>query len=215
MLKHKKKLIFFTSLMTLIPMFAGCILWTRLPDLIATHFGADNRPNGFSSKGFTVFGIPVLLVLMHLFLLFLASADPKAKNIGRKPFGILFWIFPLTSILTGFITYAIALGIPLDVGFIVTLFVGILFLALGNYFPKVRQNYSFGIKTPWTLNDSENWNRTNQMAGWCMILAGIVIVMTSFLHNPYILFGVLGIYVMIPYVYSYIYYRRHSTGKES
>ena len=44
MLKHKKKLIFFTSLMTLIPMFAGCILWTRLPDLIATHFGADNRP---------------------------------------------------------------------------------------------------------------------------------------------------------------------------
>ena len=109
MLKHKKKLIVFTSLMTLIPMFTGCILWTRLPDLIATHFGADNRPNGFSSKGFTVFGIPVLLVLMHLFLLFLASADPKAKNIGRKPFGILFWIFPLTSILTGFITYAIGL----------------------------------------------------------------------------------------------------------
>ena len=48
-----------------------------------------------------------------------------------------------------------------------------------------------------------------------MILAGIVIVMTSFLHNPYILFGVLGIYVMIPYVYSYIYYRRHNTGKEA
>ena len=46
MLRQNKKKILLTTLITLLPMFAGCVLWNRLPDTIATHFGSDNVASG-------------------------------------------------------------------------------------------------------------------------------------------------------------------------
>jgi uncharacterized membrane protein len=209
MLRQNKWKILITSLITLIPMAVGCFLWSGLPDTIATHFGSDNTANGWSSKGFTVFGIPAFLVMIHLFVVFVTAMDPKTKNIGKKPLGIIFWICPLVSLMMYFSIYAVALGFYVDVGFVCSLFLGILLIVLGNYLPKVRQNYSFGIKVPWTLNDVKNWNSTHRLAGKCMVIGGGIVVVTSFLHYWWIIFAALAVSVAIPICYSYIYYIRH------
>ncbi len=209
MMKKNKWKILITSMITLSPMLAGCILWSKLPDTIATHFGTDNTANGWSSKGFAVFGIPLLIAALHLFCLMVTSADPKIKNISGRPLGIVFWICPSISILTGTVIYTAAFEIPINIGFICCFFLGILFIVIGNYLPKCRQNYSFGIKIPWTLNDAENWNRTHRVAGWCMSIAGVMIAATSFLQNSWIFGTLLAISLLIPIAYSYIYYRRH------
>lgn len=52
MIKKYMKTLIATSLLCLTPIIAGVILWDRLPDTLATHFGADNTPNGWSSKRF-------------------------------------------------------------------------------------------------------------------------------------------------------------------
>lgn len=207
MLRQNKLKILLSSLITLIPMLMGCILWNRLPDTVATHFDTSNAANGWSSKPFAVFGIPVIMVGLHLLCLFLTSVDPKYKNIGKKPLGIVFWIIPTITLVMYSVIYGIALGIALDVGFVCCLLIGVLFIVLGNVLPKARQNYTFGIKVPWTLNDTENWNRTHRLAGWCMVLAGIIITATSFWHNPWVLIGVLAAAVVIPIIYSYTYHK--------
>ena len=53
MIKRNRAVLIITSIIILIPVLAGVILWDRLPDVIATHFGAGNEANGWSSKGFT------------------------------------------------------------------------------------------------------------------------------------------------------------------
>ena len=201
-------------MITLIPMFIGCLLWRKLPDTIATHFGPDNTANGWSSKGFAVFGIPAFMVFIHLLCLAVTSTDPKFKNIGGKPLGLMFWVCPSISLLVGTVIYAMALEAPMNVGFICQLFFGILFIVIGNYLPKCKQNYSFGIKIPWTLNDTENWNRTHRLAGWCMIFAGVIIAATSFLHEPWILFVTLVLSLAIPIVFSYNYHKRHKEEEQ-
>lgn len=215
MLKQNKAKLIISSLATLIPMLIGCILWSRLPDKIATHFGVDNAPDGFNSKVFTVFGMPLILLALHLICLISTSADPKNKNIGKKPLGIVFWIIPSMALLVQSVIYANALGSAVNIGFIVSLFMGILLIVLGNLMPKAKQNYTFGTKLPWTLDDSENWNKTNRLGGWCMVIAGVFIAATSFLHNPWIFLPPLILAAIIPIVYSYVYYKKHKKNENS
>ncbi|MBD5135675.1 MAG: DUF1648 domain-containing protein [Lachnospiraceae bacterium] len=213
MLKQYKLKILITSFITLVPMFVGCILWNKLPDTIATHFDSDNVPNGWSSKPVAVFVIPIVMVALHLICLAVTSADPKYKNIGKKPLGIVFWIVPGVSLLGCGAIYTNALDIKIDSLFIAQIFIGVLIMVLGNILPKVKQNYSFGIKLPWTLNDEDNWNRTNRLAGWCMVIAGIIIIVTSFCKIVWILIPIVIITVGIPTVYSYLLF--HKKAKET
>jgi len=131
------------------------------------------------------------------------------KNIGKKPLSIVFYIVPAVTLTVMSATYAISLGVKLNIGFICCLLVGIMLIVVGNILPKAKQNYTFGIKIPWTLNDEENWNKTHRLAGFLYVIAGAIMLLTAFLQNPYILLVVLVIAVVIPVGYSYIYYKKH------
>ena len=48
--------------------------------------------------------------------------------------------------------------------------------------PKCRQNYTMGIKLPWTLADEDNWNRTHRMAGYVWTAGGILMLIVGFFH---------------------------------
>ena len=78
-----------------------------------------------------------------------------------------------------------------------------------NYLPKCRQNFTMGYRLPWTLNDEDNWNKTNRLAGYVMVLGGILIIIMSFFDLAFwavILF--VGAILIIPSVYSFLLYRK-------
>ncbi len=203
MLKKYKSTIILTSVLTLLPIVAGMILWNRLPAQIATHFGTDNQPDGFSSKAFAVFGLPLIMLGIHLLCIITTNLDPKGKNISGKAIGVVLWIIPLTSLLLMSVTYAYALGSKIRIGFIVIMFLGILFILLGNYMPKTKLNYTFGLRIPWTLNDEDNWVKTHRLAGKIMVLGGAIICATAIFENPFIFFPVVIVMTVGPVIYSY------------
>ena len=43
MIKKYKKTLIITSILILLPILAGLLLWNQLPDTSATHFGADKH----------------------------------------------------------------------------------------------------------------------------------------------------------------------------
>ncbi len=200
---YRNKLIL-TCFLTCLPLFIGLLLWDRLPEQMATHFGADNVANGWSSKPFTVIGMPLLLTALHLFTILITLNDPKKKNIGGKIFSFIFWIIPAVSLICCLSTYAYALGLPVNIGLIVNLMLGIVFIVLGNYMSKNHQNYTIGIRLPWTLDSSENWNRTHRLASVLWVLAGIAILANSFFQSTAVLFLVIIAASVIPAVYSFI-----------
>ena len=59
MWKKYKTTLILTTLISLFPTVIGLLLWNRMPDTIATHFGTNNVPNGWSSKTMAVIGIPL------------------------------------------------------------------------------------------------------------------------------------------------------------
>lgn len=209
MIKQNKGKLILTSIAILIPVAIGLFLWNDLPDTIATHWGFNGQPDGYSSKVFAVLGLPLLLLAVHWFCVFATKLDPKHKDINPKMFSIVLWICPAISIVMNTMVYLIALGKEIRFVSGVIIFMGLLFIIIGNYLPKCRQSYTMGIKLPWTLENEENWNKTHRMAGVLWVIGGIVILATAIFESYIIFFSVVVLMVIVPTIYSYVYYKKH------
>ena len=211
--EYKWKIILSTAL-TLLPMLIGLVLWDQLPDIITSHWGADGVADGTAGKGFVVFGFPAIMAGVNL-LCFLGTAiDPKQANQSKKAMGIIFWIMPLISLVVSCGMYAVAMGRTVDVYVVAPLMLGVLFVVIGNYMPKVKQNSSLGVKIPWTLCNEENWNKTHRFAGKVWVAGGVVLMLTALLPAKWLVFSLLGCVLLLafaPMVYSFTVYKAHKT----
>ncbi|MBQ4577018.1 MAG: SdpI family protein [Firmicutes bacterium] len=211
MWKRNKGVLIITTLIAALPILVGLILWNQLPDQMATHFNIAGEADGWSGKAFAVIGLPMILVGIHLICALATLADPKKQNISDKMFRLVLWICPVLSIFVNGGVYLYSLGFPVDMSRICMIMVSVVFLIIGNYMPKCRQNYTVGIKVPWTLADPENWNKTHRLAGWLWILSGVLMGIAAILNkmNVVIMFCVILMAAFVPMIYSYVYYVRH------
>ena len=208
--KHKKEIII-TTLLTFIPLAVGLLLWDRLPDMIPVHFGVDGQADNYYSKSKAILLLGLLLPVLHVLCLFGTMSDPKRNNISGKLFNIVLWITPVVGLLMSVVCYGSALGMRIDVSALTSLLIGIVFIIVGNYLPKCRQNYTVGIKIPWTLNDKDNWDKTHRFSGYVYIIAGIMMILSMFFKgNAMVVFYTIALFMagILPIVYSYLLYRK-------
>ena len=208
MIKKNLKVLITTSLLTVLPILVGLILWDRLPEQIPTHWNAAGDVDGWSSKPFAVFGLPLIMVAAQWLCTLGTLSDPKKSNHSDKVLHLVFWIIPLLSLVLNAFTYATALGKEVPVEVVMPVLIGLIFTIIGNYLPKCKQNYTIGIKIPWTLNSEENWNRTHRFAGWLWTFCGIAVMLTGFFGGFWILMFVMIAMVLVPILYSYFLFRK-------
>ena len=208
MIKKNWKLLLITSIAIMLPMLAGIILWNQLPEKIPSHWNAAGEIDGWSSKPFAVFGISLILLAAQWLCVLGTGTDPKKNNHPEKILHLVLWIIPVLSALLHAVTYAVALGKEVRMEMVMPVFIGILFAIIGNYLPKCKQNYTIGIKIPWTLNSEENWNKTHRFAGRLWVVCGFAIMLTGFVGGFWILLPIVLLMVIVPFIYSYVLYRK-------
>ena len=208
MLKKNKGYIIITTLIVLLPMLVGVILWDRLPEQMATHFNVQGEADGWSSKTFAVFGLPLFLAAIHGIGVAATCMDPRKQNIQNKIFRMVLWITPGISLFVMGITYLYGLGFDVNITRMSLILMAVVFIVVGNYLPKCRQNYTVGIKVPWTLADAENWNQTHRFAGWLWTIAGIVFLLMALMGfvNFTVMMGMILTAALVPVGYSYVFY---------
>lgn len=212
MRKNFRAKLLISSLIILLPLLAGLIFWDNIPEPLATHWGFDGKADGWSGRGMVVFGLPLILLAGHWLCLFITlRLDPKNKGMEGKALGLLFWILPLVSLFVSALVWATAFGRSFDQSLFMSLLFGLMFIVIGNYLPKCRQNYTMGIKVPWTLNNEENWNATHRFAGKVWVIGGVVMLFGAFLPESFavglMLVAVL-VLALVPTLYSYLYYKK-------
>ena len=209
MLKANRKTLIIASIVTLLPVLIGIICWNHLPDVMATHFGMNNEANGFSSKAFAVFGIPVILLAVLWFGAIVTSRDPKRQNISPKMFSLVVWIAPFTSLVVAAILYPVNLGYALDITFFVELLSGVMFIIIGNYLPKTQANSVVGIRAPWINSNPDVWQKTNRLGGILFVTGGLISLITSFTPvGKYVFASVILCICVILFVYSIVLARK-------
>ncbi len=212
MLKKNKLMVIISSIIILLPALFGMIMWNDLPDTMTTHFGADGNADGFSGKAFAVFGLPCILLVSHFICLLFTLLDKKQKEQNPKALGIIFWTIPILSLISNGVMYRVALGKEIDLSIFISVLLGIMFVFIGNYLPKIKQNRTIGIKVWWTVNNEENWNKTHRLAGKVWVVGGIILLSSIFLPFTvmvWIMLAMITVTVIIPIIYSYYIYKQH------
>ena len=99
------------------------------------------------------------------------------------------WICPTLSVVLCILTYANALGATVNIGIPIMLYMGVLYLFMGNYMPKCKPNRSVGIRVRWTMTDG-----------------GLLILLTACLCLPWLFFSILAAALLVPFLYSFLYH---------
>lgn len=217
MMKDNKWKFILTSVVILLPILYGLIYWNELPEQMARHWAADGSPNGYSSKAFVVFGLPLILLALQLLCVYITYKDPKNKNQSKKVFGVIWWICPIICICVEAYVYAFALGREFDITLMCSMLLGLIFVAFGNYFPKIKQNSTIGIRTKWTVTSEKNWNATHRMGGKVWVAAGILMLASVFLPTaiiPWTIGLLLIVTIALPIGYSYHFEKSQEASKK-
>lgn len=202
------------ALIMLIVAIVGILI---MPDIIPTHFGPSGEPDGWGTK-YTVLMFPAITILVAVLAVPMMRLDPKEVNYGRfeKYYYNFFFGFSLFFLAMEVINIVIAMGININMGMIMCLVTGLLMIFVGNMMPKIKQNFYFGIKTPWTLADEENWFKTHRLAGKTSVFGGIVIALGAFVPGEgkvwLLLAGVL-VMVAVPLIYSAVLHIKRGESK--
>ena len=153
MLKQYKKTLLITSALILLPIAVGLLLWDQLPATMNIHWNASGEADGAAGKGFAIFFMPLFLLGMHWFCALITHLTNRGNDQNEKAMKIVLWMMPILSNVITCAMYAAALGLEINMGKIIFAPMGILFIVIGNFLPKVRRNSTLGIKTAWSLAD--------------------------------------------------------------
>lgn len=207
------KTLVITTILCLVPIFFSLAVYDQLPDQVPIHFNAEGQPDDYASKAFGAFGMPLLLALLNIVVQLAVKTDPK-RDTSSKLYHISRWTIAILTLFIVPFSLLIALGQPFRVERIIPLFVSVLLLVVGNYLPKIKQNYTIGIKLPWTLADEENWKKTHRLAGWVWTFFSLLFILVIILDFFVVWIFFLGITVMVlsPLVYSFLLAQKQQTS---
>ena len=157
--------------------------WSVIPDTgdVPVHWGATGAADRFAGRseaGLTLLIMPLSALFTGLVLAFAPMLDPRKANIetGRRAY-LTIWIsvMALLVLVHGGVARMMTSGPAAEpVSFVrwIIAACALLFVIIGNYLPKTRSSFVFGIRTPWTLSSDVAWERTHRFAGPLFMLAG-------------------------------------------
>jgi uncharacterized membrane protein len=148
---------------------------------IAVHFAANGAANGYAGKAFGLAIMPAVGALVVLVVAAAPMVSPNSKGLAAssQAYGVLLVGLALVFLTTEAALVAHAFDPTFDVLRVTFLAVGALLLMIGNMLGKIRHNYLFGIRTPWTLADPRVWDKTHRFTGRLMFIGGLGLMAVS------------------------------------
>lgn len=206
--------IFISVALIAIAILAGLLLWSRLPDPMPAHWNAAGEIDGYMSKFWGVFLIPIISISLAGLFLIIPNIDPLKANIAqfRATFNWFIVVFVVYMLYVYALTLFAALGTSFNMTLMLLPAVGLLFIGIGYLMNGAKRNFFIGIRTPWTLSSDTVWDETHKLGSKLFMLGGVVTILCAFL-------GESGIWIMLvamlgaafaPIVYSYVLYQRET-----
>ncbi|MCF7795601.1 SdpI family protein [Patescibacteria group bacterium] len=197
----------------LIVLLITIFLWNDLPDRIPMHWNINGEVDKYSNKLNGLLGLFSIPLLFSILYPIFRKIDPKNKK--YEQFEKTWKILNITIFSFFIYLYLITIFLTLNPQYSIEPFIlggiGTMFIIMGNYMSKIKQNYFIGVKTPWAIENEDNWNKTHRLAGICFIISGLLFIIEIFLSvSPiYILIPVIVACAIIPILYSYILYKKN------
>lgn len=187
--------------------------YAHFPERVVTHWNFSGQPDGYGGRTSAAFGLAAIIPALYVLMMVFPYLDPRReryvefRSVYLSFRTLLMFVMLAVYVATGLWN----VGYPVQINHVVPFIIGLMFLFLGNYMGKIKPNWFFGIRTPWTLSSENVWNRTHRLGGWMFVLFGLAIMVSPYL-SPTLGFGVFiaGVFIAVfgTVVYSYVIYRQ-------
>jgi uncharacterized membrane protein len=212
-MRKTNKALMIMWVLALIPVAIIAIVYNNLPEIVPMHWSFGGRVRYDPKINIWWFAVipPVLAALYML----LPKIDPRKKSYEKfrgfyDSFVIVVMLF-MIGVVGVVISESFTPG-RLRLDFIVAAAFGLLFVFMGNMMPKVKSNFFIGIRTPWTLSNTEIWHKTHRLGGYLWFFSGFLVLIISFILSGNVLFITLiaigAAISIIPAAMSYVWYRK-------
>lgn len=190
----------------------GVYLYPQMPETMASHWNIRGEVDGYVSKLWGLFLMPLISLGMFLLFTFIPRVDPLKANIER--FRKYFDVFILITMLFLFYLYLLTIfwskGARFNmIQFLMPAFT-IMFYYCGVLVQNAKRNYFIGIRTPWTLSSDRVWDKTHRLGGKLFKIAGIIALLGVIFPNDaffFIFFPIMAV-TIYTVIYSYLEYRK-------
>lgn len=170
------------QLLVIAAMFVAAIVTLpTAPETVPIRWNLQGQVTGYAHPVFALFFPPLLALAIYLALRFLPLIDPGRANYASfaGAYALVRWVILLFLVAVYALIHLALRGIPVEVGLIMPLALGILFVLLGNVMGKLRPNWFIGIRTPWTLSSKRSWTRTHAVGGRVFVGIGVVFFLSA------------------------------------
>lgn len=199
-------------LIILLSFIIGIYSYSYFPDKIASHWDSQGQVNGYMSKFWGVFLLPVILIAMFLLFIFLPKLDPLKKNYKkfRNYYDSLILIIMLFMFYIYLLTIIWNFGIKFDMNLAFIPALGFLFFYIGIILDKLKRNWFIGIRTPWTISNDKVWEKTHILGSKLFRISGIITLIGIFFSDYMIWFVLVPILISSIWlvIYSYLEYKK-------
>lgn len=174
--KNMKKSIIFALLIVLASFGASAYFYPQMPETVASHWDINGEVNGYMSKFWGLFLMPIISLAIFLFFLAIPKIDPLKSNIEkfRKYFDAFIVVFLLFFLYVHLLTVVWNLGVGFNMAQLMSPAFGVLFYYCGVLMEKAKQNWFIGFRTPWTISSAEVWDKTHRAGGALFKISGII-----------------------------------------
>ena len=197
----------------------GIYFYPSLPNKVPIHWNARGEINGYGSRVFGAFGIPLINLVIYVMMVALPEIDPKRKNYSNFASTYAFMKYLLVIFFLGMelISLLTASGMIQNTPLLIEVMVSLLFILMGNVMGRFKHNYFIGVRTPWTLANPEDWRKTHRLAAPLWVVGGvlnIILFLTGLTFNGVSFILIIVIIAVVPILYSYLIYRKLGFPKE-
>ncbi len=195
--------------------------WMQLPAgaQIPVHWGPSGEPDGYGGKLMGLMLMPTIAAGLVILFEIIPRVEPRRENILRSRQAYNAVRVGLLLFLLGMHVVAVmaALGKTLNMSLFVAVGMGLLMVVIGGYLGKVRSNYMFGIRTPWTLASDLSWEKSHRLGGRLFIISGLLTILSGIVAPTWsvwvLLFTILGSTVIVM-GYSYQVWKHDPDARE-
>ena len=182
--------------------------YPKVPDQMATHWNSQGEVNGYMSKTWGMFLIPLMLIPFIALFIIIPKIDPLKKNF-KKFINYYDGLIIVLFIFLFFIHCLMILwniGYQYDIGIMINIPIALLFLYMGLIMKHLKRNWFVGIRTPWTISDDKVWKKTHEKAAVVFKIAAVLTLVGLFFGNYSIWFLLVPILAGTCYLFIYSYF---------
>lgn len=169
------------TILLIVVAISSFFFYANFPERVPVHWNIAGEVDNWGSPLTAAFLFPLIIIVVYLLMLFVPYLDPKKQqyNKFRKVYHIIKLLLVLFCVAIYYLTSFNALGHNLPIGITVPILVGVLFIIVGAYMSKIKQNWFMGIRTPWTLSSQQVWDKSHRFGGKMFMLSGFLMIING------------------------------------